>query len=77
LPGFEIKLGEYEKADENLAKSLKILDKFRKDEDKKIFIVQAIETQATLYGIKGLFDEAEGNLDQSRRIIKKADKLMD
>jgi CHAT domain-containing protein len=73
---FEIKLGEYEKADDNLAKSLKILDKFRKDEDKKIFIVKAIETQATLYGIKGLFDEAEGNLAQSRRIIKKADKLM-
>lgn len=72
---FEIKLGEYEKADNNLNESLKILDKFRRDEDKKIYLVQAIETQATLYGVKGLFDEAESNLSRSRKIIVKAKKL--
>lgn len=72
---FEIKLGEYEKADNNLNESLKILDKFKKDEDKKIYSVQALETQATLFGVMGLYDEAESNLDRSAKIIRKADKL--
>ncbi len=71
----QIKLGLYEKAGENLAKSLKILEGFRKDETKKIYLIQAIETNATLLGIKGLFDEAQDALDRSAKIIDKADKL--
>jgi len=68
----QIKLGEYEKAEENLNTSLKVLDNFRRDEDKKIYRVQAIETQATLFGIKGQFDEAEDALDRSNKIIRRA-----
>lgn len=71
----QIKLGQYEKADENLDKSIAVL-KLKKNDDKKTEMVQAIETQATLFGIKGLFDEAESNLDRSRKIIRKADKLI-
>ena len=71
----QIKLGLYEKADDNLNKSLKILEEFRKDESKKIYLIHAIETQATLLGIKGLFDEAEDALSRSARIISKADKI--
>lgn len=71
----QIKLGSYEKAEENLNKSLKILEEFRKDETKKVYIVQALETQASLYGIKGLFDEAEDALSRSAKIISKADKI--
>ncbi|HCW08466.1 MAG TPA: hypothetical protein DGG95_14000, partial [Cytophagales bacterium] len=69
----QIKLGQYEQADESLNSSLKILENFRKEEDKKIYLVDAIETQATLLGIKGLFDEAEDNLDRAAKIISKAD----
>lgn len=69
----QLKLGEYEKAEENLNKSLAILEEFRKEDDKKIFLVNAIETQATLFGIKGLFDDAEDALDRSAKIISKAD----
>jgi len=72
----QIKLGQYEKAEENIGKSLKILNEFRKEEDKKQYLVEAIETQATLFGIKGLFDEAEDALSRSSRIISKADKMM-
>lgn len=72
----QIKLGQYEKADDNLNKSLKILEEFRKEEDKKIYLINAIETQATLFGIKGLFDEAENNLDRSKKIISRADNLV-
>ncbi|MCW5911464.1 MAG: CHAT domain-containing protein [Cyclobacteriaceae bacterium] len=71
----QIKLGQYEKAEDHLNSSIKILDKFRKEENKKIYYVQAIETQATLYGIKGMFDEAEANLDRSARVISRAKKL--
>ncbi len=71
----QIKLGLYEKADENLAKSLKILEEFRKEEDKKTYLIDAIETQATLFGIKGLFDDAEDALDRSAKIISKAENL--
>jgi len=70
----QIKLGQYEKAEENLTKSLKILEEFRKDNSKKIYLIQAIETQATLFGIKGLFDEAESALTRSAKIISRADK---
>ncbi|MCX8492021.1 MAG: tetratricopeptide repeat protein, partial [Cyclobacteriaceae bacterium] len=72
----QIKLGEYEKAEESINKSLKILEEFRKEEDKKIFLISAIETQATLFGVKGFFDEAEDNLDRTRKIISRADNLI-
>ena len=55
----QIKLGLYEKAEDNLNKSLAILEEFRKDEAKKRYLINAIETQAVLFGIKGLFDDAE------------------
>lgn len=71
----QIKLGLYEKADENINRSLRILEEFRKDESKKIYLIQAIETQAALLGIKGLFDEAEDALNRSAKIINKADKI--
>ncbi|MBI1768208.1 MAG: CHAT domain-containing protein [Bacteroidetes bacterium] len=72
----QIKLGQYEQADESTTASLKILENFRKDEGKKGFLVDAIETQATLFGIKGLFDEAEDNLDRAAKIISKASRLI-
>ncbi|MEO8470811.1 MAG: CHAT domain-containing tetratricopeptide repeat protein [Chryseolinea sp.] len=72
----QIKLGQYEKAEQNIAKSLKILDDHRKDDKWIADYVHAIETQAKLYGIKGLFDEAENNLDRSRRLISKADVVI-
>ncbi|MEY4930735.1 MAG: hypothetical protein RI909_1459, partial [Bacteroidota bacterium] len=72
----QIKLGSYEKAEENLTKSLKILEDFRKDDTKKIYLIQAIETQASLFGIKGLFDEAEDALSRSEKLIKNSDKIL-
>ncbi len=69
----QIKLGNYEAAEKNINAALVILEKFRKEENKKGYLVEAIDTQATLFGIKGLFDEAENALDRSARIIKRAD----
>lgn len=69
----QIKLGAYEKAEENLNKSLSILENFRKEDDKKVYLISAIETQAMLFGIKGMFDEAQDALDRSAKMISKSD----
>jgi CHAT domain-containing protein len=68
----QIKLGEYDRADQNITRSLKILAEYRKDITRVRDYVHAIETQARLYGIKGLFDEAQANLDQSKKILGKS-----
>lgn len=69
----EIKMGEYEKADGHLNTALTILEssKYRKDETTAVHRINAIETQAVLFGIKGLFDDAEDNLSRSEKIIGK------
>ncbi len=72
----EIKLGEYEKAEEHITASLKLLEEFRKDDNKKVFLIKAIETEAVLFGIKGLYDDAEDALDRSAKIISKADAVL-
>ncbi len=68
----QIKLGQYEKAESNIGKSLKILEGYRKDDSRLSDYIHAIETQAKLLGVQGLFDEAQGNLDRSRKLISKA-----
>lgn len=50
-----------------------ILEEFRKDEARKGLLVEAVDTQAVLFGIKGMFDEAEDALARSRKIIEKAE----
>ncbi len=72
----QIKLGEYERAEQNIDKSLKILEEYRKNDKRIGNYVHAIETQAKLLGIKGLFDEAQENLDKSAKLIEKADVMV-
>lgn len=69
----QIKLGQYERAEQNIEKSLNILEEYRKDDKRIGDYVHVIETQAKLFGIKGLFDEAQTNLDRSGKLISKAD----
>lgn len=72
----QIKLGQYEKAEANASKALSILEGYRKDNRRVGDLVHAIETQAKLYGIKGLFDEAEANLERSRKLISRANVII-
>jgi len=72
----QIKLGQYERAEQNIDKSLKILEEYRKDDKRIGDYIHIVETQAKLYGVKGLFDEAQENLDRSRRLIEKSDVLV-
>ena len=71
----QLKLGDYDQAGVNIEKALEVIDL----KSNRIYLeqvpahVNALETQARLYGIKGLFDEAESNLSRTRSIIRKAD----
>lgn len=69
----QIKLGMYDEATDNIKRALVILEDYRKDDSRIAQYIHAIETQARLYGIKGMFDEAQDNLDDSRKLIRKAD----
>jgi CHAT domain-containing protein len=68
----QIKLGQYERAEQNIVKALKILEEYRKDNTRLADYVHAVETQAKLFGVKGLFDEAQENLDRSKKLISRA-----
>jgi CHAT domain-containing protein len=74
----QIKLGEYDQAEANVLKALEIigLKKNREFAEWRPSYVSALETQAKLYGIKGLFDEAESNLKETNSLIRKADVPM-
>lgn len=74
LAKIRLKVGEYENADKDVAKAIEVIDlrKNREFSEYTSAYIDAIETQARLYGIKGLFDEASGNLERSRKIISRA-----
>jgi CHAT domain-containing protein len=69
-----LKIGDYDRANDDINRALKIFDLKENREDRwKADYISAIETQAKLYGIKGMFDEAQANLDRTRKMIKKSD----
>lgn len=74
---FQIKMGEYELAEKNINEAIAVLEeKENRADDKKVYLVNAVDTQAVLLGIKGLFDDAEDALQRSNKIIRKANGPM-
>jgi CHAT domain-containing protein len=71
----QIKLGDYEQAEANIKLAIQILDLKANREyvEWRPAFISTLETQATLFGIKGMFDEAENNLDETKRLILKSD----
>lgn len=68
-----IKIGDYDRAENDINKALAVFDmKENRDDKWKADYINAIETQAKLFGIKGLFDEAQDNLDRTRKMILKS-----
>ncbi|WP_296618411.1 CHAT domain-containing protein [Marivirga sp.] len=63
----QIKIGEYEKAAENISESLQVLEKFDGDFN-VVYYIKALETYAKLMSIKGFFDEAEDALELSQKL---------
>ncbi|GAA5040074.1 hypothetical protein GCM10011506_40190 [Marivirga lumbricoides] len=71
IADLQIKIGEYEKADENLKEALSILENFDNDLN-VIYYIKALEANAKLLSIKGFFDEAENALELSQKLFKSA-----
>ncbi|MFZ9981111.1 MAG: CHAT domain-containing protein [Cyclobacteriaceae bacterium] len=71
IGNLRIKLGQYEQAEKDLDRAYSILDKYRKELQWKVAYVNNLEIKAKLLGLKGLFSEAETNLDQAANIIRK------
>lgn len=71
----QLKLGEYDQAEANIQKALEVINlkHNRGYIEYAPAYTNSLETQARLYGIKGLFDEAEDNLARTRKIIAKSD----
>jgi CHAT domain-containing protein len=70
----ELKLGNYDAAEEKLSNASKIID-LRKNRNLKEWhatSIETLETQAKLYGLKGMFDEAETNLERAAKVFNKA-----
>ncbi len=68
-----IKLGQYEKAEKDIKSAQSILENHRKEAEWLPDYVNSLETQASLWGIKGEFDQAEATLERSRKLISKSD----
>lgn len=73
----QIKLGEFEKSSKKVDEAVKILkDKDSPGENRELHLIEALETRATLQGIRGLFDEAEETLAQTGKMIRKSENIV-
>jgi CHAT domain-containing protein len=79
IANLQLKLGEYEQAEENLKEALRVIElkENREYKERKGINISILETQANLYAIKGMFDEAEESLDDSNRMIEKSKEKLD
>jgi CHAT domain-containing protein len=70
----QLKLGEYENAERNIKDALTVINLKTNDIylEQLPALVNTLETQAKLYGIKGLFEEAEDNLKRAKKLTAKA-----
>lgn len=74
LAKIRLKVGEYEIAANDIEKAIEVID-LRKNRDFPEYtaaMIDAVETQARLFGIRGQFDEAGANLEKSRKIIARS-----
>jgi hypothetical protein len=76
IADLQLKLGEYDQAEANIKEALRVigLKDNREDRDNVPIHISILETQAKLFAIKGMFDEAEESLDDSNDIIRKESK---
>ncbi|MEL7004872.1 MAG: tetratricopeptide repeat protein, partial [Bacteroidota bacterium] len=69
-----LNLADYENARTSIDQALNILDEKRKKNEVWLLdYVSALETQAKLKAIEGLFDDAENIISRSKKILRRAD----
>ncbi len=73
LANLQINIGEYSRAEKYLDLALEVLYDKRKEGNNMIHYVNAMESKARLYAIKGMYDEAEDIFRANSKLIKKAE----
>ncbi|MDX1627214.1 MAG: CHAT domain-containing protein [Fulvivirga sp.] len=68
-----LKIGDYQQAEENVNGAVAILEDKRKDERRVLDYVEALQTQARMKAIQGLFDEAESILEDAQKYQRRAE----
>jgi len=68
-----LKIGNYQEAEENIEASVAILENERRNEKRVLDYVDALQTQAKLKAIQGLFDVAESLLDRAQKLQGRAE----
>ena len=74
IASLQIKIGNYDKASEQLKSSLNILEGERNNSKNVVHYVSALETKAQLDAIYGDFGQAEDNLNLSQKLLRRVDK---
>jgi hemerythrin len=71
IASLQLKIGDYDAAGENITTALDIVRSkdSRKYFEQKPALINTLETQARLFAIKGLFDEASDNLKRTESLI--------
>ncbi len=69
IGALQLRLGEYDAATENIDLAKKIFRKQR-DEVNPLYMAKTLVTEAKLFAIKGLYDEASDNLKDAEKIQK-------
>lgn len=67
IANLQFKIGQYAEAEKNIGEALQILEKADKDLAGGYY-AQSLITQATLFAIKGEYDEAESNINKSEKL---------
>ena len=76
IAALKIRLGEYDAAEEAIAEAINILVDERRSKENVIYFVQGLETRAKLNAIKGEFDDAESDLQRSKRLLRRAESTV-
>ena len=76
IANLQLKIGKYEEAEENIDLAIEIL-KRDKTELGQSYYAQSLITHATLFAIKGEYDEAEDNIYKSERLQKHGVKTVE
>lgn len=76
IANFQINLGEYKKAEKYLKMALDVFEENKIKGEVSYYYSNALITESRLFVARGMFDEAEKNLRQSKKLLAKAGKVI-
>ena len=75
IADLQIKIGEYKEAEKNITTAKEILITLKKDKEKLVQYIAALEANAKLSAMKGDFESAKDEIIKSQKLLLKATNL--